>query len=55
MSSYTYNFNDNFGFGIGATEAVTIKVKNVRFYSRVLTDDEILWNYLVDRERFGLP
>lgn len=54
-SSYTYNFNDTLGFGIGATEAVSIRVMNIRFYSRVLTEDEMLWNYSVDRERFNIP
>lgn len=39
----------------GWNKPVRCKVFSIRFYSRVLSDDEIAANYAIDKQRFNLP
>ena len=57
------NTTGGYGFGVPRCNGVSPqssyyfagKIHNVRLYSRALDSDEIESNYLVDKERFGLP
>ena len=43
------------GMGITTSADIVLYVSCIRIYDRVLTEEEVEWNYNIDRERFDLP
>ena len=40
--------------GVGFYDGGAVEIYCFRLYDRALSDDEVAYNYLVDKERFGL-
>lgn len=57
QSSDSWNFNNNTRLQLGGRDTGTLyygSVYSIRIYNKLLTQDEILYNYNIDKERFNL-
>ena len=54
-SRYSYGQQCINGGSGGSSRSSEMYLHSIRIYSRNLTEDEIVWNYSIDRVRFNLP